>query len=183
MARARTRYCAYDSTWSRGTDCSPERRRTMSSGACSTCRTPGPVIPRASVRSSTSLSAFSRACRLPPLARYAASGAPSANPWAFTTCRIAVAPPWSAAVSAHDVPVSQIAEPDPFDPGEDPLDLEQSGILSVGQVDLRLVTRDHRARVHAQAREEHLHLHASRVLSLIENHEGVGQGATTHVRK
>src|SRR2546425_7853403 len=53
---------------------------------------------------------------------------------------------------AHDVPVSQIAEPDPFDPGEDPLDLEQSGILSVGQVDLRLVTRDHRARVHAQAR-------------------------------
>src|SRR2546422_3407644 len=84
---------------------------------------------------------------------------------------------------AHDVPVSQIAEPDPFDPGEDPLDLEQSGILSVGQVDLRLVSRDHRARVHAQAREEHLHLHASRVLSLIENHEGVGQGATTHVRE
>src|SRR2546429_1082442 len=73
MARARTRYCAYDSTWSRGTDCSPERRRTMSSGACSTCRTPGPVIPRASVRSNTSLSAFSRACRLPPLARYARS--------------------------------------------------------------------------------------------------------------
>src|SRR6266581_9309494 len=84
---------------------------------------------------------------------------------------------------AHDVPVPQIAEPDSFDPGEDPLDLEQSGILPVGQVDLRLVSRDHRARVYAQAREEHFHLHAGRVLSLIENHEGVGESTTTHVRK
>src|SRR5882762_4777828 len=29
MARARERYCAYVSTWSRDTDCSPERRRTL----------------------------------------------------------------------------------------------------------------------------------------------------------
>src|SRR5881392_1224632 len=82
---------------------------------------------------------------------------------------------------AHDVAIAQVAEPDPFDPGQDPLDLEQARILPVGQVDLGLVPRDHRPRVHSQAREEHFHLHSGRVLGLIENHEGVGEGATPHV--
>src|SRR2546427_8772494 len=51
---------------------------------------------------------------------------------------------------ADDVPVPQVAEPDPFDPRQDALDLEQAGILAVGQVDLRLVPRDHRPGVHAR---------------------------------
>src|SRR5216117_2206300 len=48
---------------------------------------------------------------------------------------------------AHDVPVPQIAEPDPFDPGKDPFDLEQAGILPVGQVDLRLDMRRESSRL------------------------------------
>src|SRR2546425_9025565 len=50
--------------------------------------------------------------------------------------------------------VQTCALPISLDPGEDPLDLQQARVFAVGQVDLRLVARDHGARVHAQPRSE-----------------------------
>src|SRR2546427_7613681 len=50
----------------------------------------------------------------------------------------------------HHVRVAQVAEPDPFDAGQDPLDLQQPGVLPVGQIDLRLVPGDHSAGVYSQ---------------------------------
>src|SRR5438094_8339799 len=80
-----------------------------------------------------------------------------------------------------DVRLTEVTEGDALDAGEDALHLEQPGILAAGEVDLGLIARDHSARVHAEASEKHLHLHARRVLRLVENDEGVGQGAAAHV--
>src|SRR2546430_5284133 len=84
------------------------------------------------------------------------------------------------AVADH-VRVREIAEPDPLDSGEDTLHLQEARILAVGEVDLRLVARDHRPGIHAEPREEHLHLHPGGVLRFVQDDERVGQRAASHV--
>src|SRR2546422_8954020 len=75
---------------------------------------------------------------------------------------------------AHDVRLREIAERDAVDARQNALHLQQSRVLPVRQVDLCLVAGDHGARVHAEAREEHLHLHPGGVLRFVEDHERVG---------
>src|SRR5688500_1019491 len=82
---------------------------------------------------------------------------------------------------ANDVDVREIVERDPLDPGENALDLDEPRFLAGRQVDLRFVAGDDRARIHAESRQEHLHLGARCVLCLVENHEGIAQRATAHV--
>src|SRR3954467_5045912 len=53
---------------------------------------------------------------------------------------------------SHDVRLGEVMEGDPLDPGQDPLDLHQSGLLALRQVDLGLVARDDDLRVHAESR-------------------------------
>src|SRR5688572_28282096 len=68
---------------------------------------------------------------------------------------------------ANDIDVREIVERDPLDPGENALDLDEPRFLAGRQVDLRLVAGDDRARIHAESRQEHLHLRARRVLRLV----------------
>src|SRR5512146_3435165 len=120
-----------------------------------------------------------RVPRPTPSARGDSAQWPPASAWRPSALRI-------LGVGADDVPhqtmpdhvrVAEVAEADAFDAGQDPLDLQQSRLLAVREIDLRLVAGDHGARVHAQTREEHLHLHAGRVLRLVEDDEGIRQGA------
>jgi len=57
-----------------GDENSELRRRTISSGACSACSTPGPVTPRDSVCVSRSVSVRSKFLRLPPFGEVARLG-------------------------------------------------------------------------------------------------------------
>ena len=59
--------------------------------------------------------------------------------------------------------------------------LDQAGALALGQVDLGHVAGDHRGGAEADAGQEHLHLLARGVLALVENDEGIVQGAPAHV--
>jgi hypothetical protein len=81
----------------------------------------------------------------------------------------------------HHIPLVQVAERHSLDPRENALDLDEARLLPTRQVDLRLVTTQHRPRVQSEAGEEHLHLSPAHVLRLVENHERVLQGAPTHV--
>ena len=73
-----------------------EPRRTISSRDCSTCRTPGPVTPCASVRSNSRSSACCNARRLPLFPRYVAScgvtGIPYSPAARATTSALGIAP-------------------------------------------------------------------------------------------
>src|SRR5664279_4217550 len=72
-----------------------------------------------------------------------------------------------------DVGLAEIVEPDPLDSLQNALYLDQPGLLAPRQIDLRFVARDHGLRVHAESRQEHLHLRVGRVLRFVENHERV----------
>src|SRR5688500_2624748 len=74
---------------------------------------------------------------------------------------------------AYDVDFGQVDEIDPIDALEDALHLQQPRVLAARQVDLRLVTRDHDARIETETRQEHLHLRARRILRFIENDERI----------
>ena len=58
--------------------------------------------------------------------------------------------------------------------------VHQSRALAFGQVDLRRVAGDHHARAFAKAGEKHFHLRRRAILRLVENDEGVRQGASAH---
>lgn len=59
--------------------------------------------------------------------------------------------------------------------------MAKAGFLVARQVNLRNVAGDHRLRVEADARQEHLHLFDGGVLALIENDKCVVQGAAAHI--
>ncbi len=56
----------------------------------------------------------------------------------------------------------------------------EAGIVLVGQVDLAGVAGHHHAGALAQAGQHHLHLQARAVLGLVDDDEGVGEGAAAH---
>ena len=59
--------------------------------------------------------------------------------------------------------------------------LHQTRLLGIGQVDLGDVAGDNHLGIEAQTGEEHLHLLRRGVLCLIQNDEGVIQGAPAHI--
>ena len=66
---------------------------------------------------------------------------------------------------------------DALEPGDR---VVQPGLAGLGQVDLLGIAADHGVAAHAEAGEEHLHLRRRGVLRLVEDDEGVGQGAAAH---
>src|SRR5436305_7397753 len=80
----------------------------------------------------------------------------------------------------HDVLVAEADERDPVDRGEDVLHLDQARGLLAREVDLGHVAGDHDLRAETEPSQEHLHLLRARVLSLVEDDEGVVQGAAAH---
>src|SRR5680860_895589 len=81
---------------------------------------------------------------------------------------------------ADDVLAAEADEGDVLDLAEDVADDDQAGALVGRQVDLGDVAGDHHARVEAEPGEEHLHLLGAGVLRLVEDHEGVVEGAAAH---
>ncbi len=80
----------------------------------------------------------------------------------------------------HHVPLVEEDEPDPRDAREQLLRLAQTRGLSLRQVHLSDIARDHCLRAKADARQEHPHLLGGRVLRLVENDERVVQGPAAH---
>ena len=78
----------------------------------------------------------------------------------------------------------KLAEGDPLDALEDPRApaLRPRG-LAAGQVHLGDVAGDHGLAVEAEPGEEHLHLLDGGVLRLVEDDEGVVEGAAAHERQ
>jgi hypothetical protein len=81
---------------------------------------------------------------------------------------------------SHDVALAELHEADALDPAQQRERLDQTAGLVRGQVGLRDVARHDRLALEAEPRQEHLHLLARRVLRLVEDHEGVVQGAAAH---
>ena len=81
----------------------------------------------------------------------------------------------------HHVTGGQGAEGDVLDAIENLGDLSQPAAHSTGKVDLGNVARHHHLGTESEPGEEHLHLLRGRVLSLVEDDEGVVQGAASHV--
>ena len=59
--------------------------------------------------------------------------------------------------------------------------LEQAGMFVRRQINLRFVAGDDRLGAVAEPREKHQHLLGRRILRLVQNDEGVVQGAPAHV--
>src|SRR5208282_3384305 len=57
---------------------------------------------------------------------------------------------------------------------------QQAAAAGVGQVDLRNVSGDDGFGIKSETGDEHFHLLGSGVLCLVENHEGIVQGASAH---
>ena len=81
----------------------------------------------------------------------------------------------------HHVGFGEVMDRDPLNAGEDTLDLKETTVFAARQVNLRLVTSDHRARIHAKPRQEHFHLRAGGILRLVEDDERVRQRPSTHI--
>src|SRR5262249_52083336 len=81
---------------------------------------------------------------------------------------------------AHHVALGELDEPDALDAAQDLARLDQTRSLACRQIDLRDVAGDHGLRTEAEARQEHLHLLAGRILRLVEDDEGVVQGPAPH---
>src|SRR6476661_8094205 len=96
-------------------------------------------------------------------------------------------PPRISVDDVSDQPVTdhigagQLREVHVFHTVEDVLDDPQPGHLTDRQVDLRNVPGDHDLGTETQPGEEHLHLLRSGVLRLVEDDEGIIEGATAHV--
>ena len=82
---------------------------------------------------------------------------------------------------AHDVGAGQATEFDVVDVAEDVFDDGEAGGLAAGQVDLGGVAGDDDLGAETQAGEEHFHLADRGVLGLVEDDEGVVEGASAHV--
>ena len=84
---------------------------------------------------------------------------------------------------ADDVVAAEADEADVVDRREDLADDDEAGPLVGRQVDLGDVAGDDHLRAEAEPGQEHLHLLGARVLGLVEDHEGVIQGAAAHERQ
>ena len=81
---------------------------------------------------------------------------------------------------ADDVLAAEADEGDVLHLAEDVADDDEAGALVGRQVDLGDVAGDDHARVEAEPGEEHLHLLGGGVLRLVEDDEGVVEGAAAH---
>ena len=81
---------------------------------------------------------------------------------------------------AHHVGLGEVDEADPLDALQDPLGLHQAALGGLGEVDLGDVAGDHHLGVEPHPGQEHLHLLGGSVLGLVEDDEGVVQGAAAH---
>src|SRR5690606_32196072 len=81
---------------------------------------------------------------------------------------------------AHDVGLAELYEPDALDVLQDRPSDVQAAADRTGQVGLGDVARHYYFAVEAHAGEEHLHLLGGGVLSLVEDYEGVVEGAAAH---
>src|SRR5215203_3711602 len=84
---------------------------------------------------------------------------------------------------ADHVLAAEADEGDVLDIAEDVADGNQAGALVGRQVDLGDVAGYDHSRVEAKPGKEHLHLLGARVLSLVEDHEGVVEGPAAHERQ
>src|SRR6267143_5182415 len=83
----------------------------------------------------------------------------------------------------HDVVPVKITELDPIDFMQNVADLDQTGYRRRRQVDLRDVAGDNGLRVSADSGQKHLHLHARRVLRLIQYNKRIVQRSAPHIGK
>ena len=83
----------------------------------------------------------------------------------------------------HHVVRGELGEVDVLDVTEDVAHDLEAGTGAAGEVDLGDVAGDDHLRAEAEPGQEHLHLLARGVLRLVEDDEGVVEGATTHVRQ
>ena len=81
----------------------------------------------------------------------------------------------------HHIGGAQPADGHPFHPLQHLGRLDQAAELTRRQIDLGGVAGDDHPRSLAQTGEHHAHLGGGGVLGLIEDHEGIGQGAAAHV--
>src|SRR6185503_14722412 len=80
----------------------------------------------------------------------------------------------------HDVPFVEVHEADPVDVADDVERLDEARHPPARQIDLRDVAGDDRLRTKPEARQEHLHLLAGRVLRLVEDDERVVERPAAH---
>src|SRR5688572_3566960 len=83
-------------------------------------------------------------------------------------------------VVAHHIAVGEAHGADTLDILDRLERVAQARLLSRRQVDLRQVTVHRHARILAQAGQKHLHLHGRGVLRLVQDDEGIGEGAAAH---
>src|SRR5689334_4577877 len=128
------------------------------------------------------------ACRAAPTALLRSPGTSERSISAVLGIRRAVAA-LRLAVGGHDsldelVPDDVLAteadEVDVLDLFEDVAHLDQARARAALEVDLRDVARHHELGAEAESGQEHLHLLRARVLSLVQDHEGVVERAAAH---
>src|SRR5260370_32580989 len=82
-------------------------------------------------------------------------------------------------VVTDDVALVEMNEGDAADLSADVHGLEQPGAAAAGEVNLRDVAGDHGFGIEAETRQKHFHLLAGGVLGLVENDEGIVEGAAS----
>src|SRR5437764_5113644 len=82
---------------------------------------------------------------------------------------------------ANDIAPGKLDDRDPLDMPQDPVCFDQARAAMRGEIHLRFITGNYGLRIDAQARKKHEHLLGGRVLSFIENDEGVVERAAAHV--
>src|SRR6185437_10114363 len=81
---------------------------------------------------------------------------------------------------AHHVALLEVDGGDAFHTREDLDRLEEAATAAEGEIHLGEVASDDRLGVEAHAGEEHLHLFLGGVLGLVEDDEGIVEGAAAH---
>ena len=81
---------------------------------------------------------------------------------------------------ADDIVGGELGEGDALHADQNLHRVKEAGALAGGEIDLARVASDHHARALAHAGQEHFHLHRRRVLGLVEDDEGMGEGAPAH---
>ena len=82
---------------------------------------------------------------------------------------------------ADDIIGGEVSDAHAADALQDIQRFSETGLDTSGQVSLRAVAGDHHFRAVAEAGEEHLHLLAGGVLSLVEDDEGFAERAAAHI--
>ena len=81
---------------------------------------------------------------------------------------------------AHHVLGRKARNADTLDPIKQANRVGQARVSGIEQVDLRRVARHHHPRALTQTGQDHLHLQTRRVLGLIDDDEGMAEGAAAH---